>query len=322
MKRFVFLLLLSLVVFSCRSKVSADLSKAESLFQHDPDSMLSCLRRISPSQLKSKKEKACYALWMSAALDKNYIDVTSDTLIRKAIDYYSKNGDARHKMLTWYYYGIILKNSREYTAAIIAFEKAEKEALLMDDYYNLGLVFRNKALVFSHTLNGEEAINCHQKSILFFERAQAKAYKPYEELALAIDYYNNKQFDEADSLLHKIEKQYSIPAVAYRCKLRLADILIAKDSLPGEAIEIYRQVPLKYYTSLEYARRALAFEIQQERDSSDYWLRKGYSKCRTYVDSASLDYMRSQIALKRGQFKDAYYLANNAISVQDSLTRE
>ena len=58
-----------------------------------------------------------------------------------------------------------------------------------------------------------------------------------------------------------------------------------------------------------------------QRDSSDYWFSKGYSKCRDQLDSASLDYMKSLVEMTRGHYQEAYHLVNHAATVQDSLSR-
>lgn len=64
---------------SCsNTEIRKKMDSAESLLQPQPDSCLTIMESIVPSGLKTKGEKARYALLMSAAKDKNYIDVASD----------------------------------------------------------------------------------------------------------------------------------------------------------------------------------------------------------------------------------------------------
>ena len=321
MKRFLIPLLLLLVLSSCRSSISAELSRAETLFQQHPDSSLSCLRRIRQKQLKTKKDRARYSLWMSAALDKNYIDVTSDTLIRKAVDYYSKHGDVRHRMLAWYYEGVVLKNAKEYSAAIIAFEKAEREAISLKDYYQLGLVLRNKANVFSNTYNDNEAIASRKQAISYFSKANATSYKEFAELALAVDYSNNKQLSLADSLLSALRKETNIPVISAYCDIRRAGILIKIDKSPTIALDYYRQTPLRYYNSLDYARRALAHDRLMERDSANHWISIAYASCKNAADTISVNFIYSKILHQRGQNDTAFQIIRDVLAYEDSLTR-
>ena len=52
---------------------------------------------------------------LSEALDKNYIDIESDSLIRGAVDYYDTHNDRHSAMLAWYYEGLVLKNGQHYS---------------------------------------------------------------------------------------------------------------------------------------------------------------------------------------------------------------
>lgn len=168
MKRIFTCFLFVLTSISCRHEANTVLNLAESFLQQRADCALVILNSIDPHLLKRKETKARYALLKSAALDKNHIDITSDSLITTAVDYYSRHGDSYHRMLAWYYDGIVLKNDAKYTASIIAFENAEKEALVLDDPYHLGLIYRNKADLFNKTYNNQEAIEHRKKAAVFF----------------------------------------------------------------------------------------------------------------------------------------------------------
>ena len=109
MKRVIFLSIFLGILFSscCNLETKKKLDDAESLLQNKPDSCLSIMRTINITDLKTNEECARYALLMSAALDKNYIDVASDSLIRVAVDYYSVRNDQRRRMMANYYHGLI-----------------------------------------------------------------------------------------------------------------------------------------------------------------------------------------------------------------------
>lgn len=91
------LILLTLAGTSCTSPnaVKCKLATSEMLMQNFPDSSLTILQSISPEQLSDKEEKALYSLLYSQALDKNYIDITDDSVINIAVNYYSKRNDER-----------------------------------------------------------------------------------------------------------------------------------------------------------------------------------------------------------------------------------
>ncbi len=313
--------LFSLFLASCERDIHSKLTEAERLLSTAPDSALLLLDQIKPEELNVKKEAARYAVLTSMALDKNYIDVTSDSLINKAVEFYNQKGISHYRMLSWYYHGIVMKNAGNYTAAIISFEKAEKDAIQMNDTYNLGLIYKNKAFVFGLTNNNPAAIDCIKRAISCFDSVGKVNYKAYAEFSLATDYSNQLDYDKADSLFSSIIEQYDDSLLLRQCNLRQAGILVKKDTMPQEAINLFRSVPRRLFSLLDYSYLAKAFEMISERDSADYWLKEGYAHCRDGADSASLDYMKSRIEIARGHYKEAFHLVDHAAFVQDSLTR-
>lgn len=321
MKRLAFLILsMSFILASCHNEVCKHLDYAEKNLNEHPDSVLERLSALNTAELRTEEEKARYALWMSAALDKNFIDVTSDSLIRQAVGFFSCHRNKKCEMLAWYYDGIILRNAQSFPSAIIALENAEKIAKDLDDDYQLGLIFRNKADVFNATNNNVEAIANRKKAIQCFEKIGAFAYSAYAELALAIDLANNENYQESYDLLERIKNQYDDINILHRCRIRQAGILVEREEDPVQAIKYYQSIPRHIFGLLDYAYCAVAFERNNQPDSSDYWMAEGYKHALNQADSASLDFPRSRIEEGRGNSEMAFRLAYHAASVQDSLT--
>ncbi|MDE6206940.1 MAG: hypothetical protein K2M55_03940 [Muribaculaceae bacterium] len=88
-----------------------------------PDSSLSLLYNIDTMKLSTELEKARYALLMSMALDKNYIDMTSFKVLQPAIDYYLNNGSSTEKLRTLYYQGRIYQNKNDREEALSTLAK-------------------------------------------------------------------------------------------------------------------------------------------------------------------------------------------------------
>ena len=100
------------------------LDAADSLIESRPDSALAILSAINPAQLHSRPLAARYAVLMSMALDKNYIDTADFTVIQPAIDYYLTHGTPDERLRTLYYTGIIHKNRGERNEAMSCFMDA------------------------------------------------------------------------------------------------------------------------------------------------------------------------------------------------------
>lgn len=145
MKRTIILSVFTLLVFgSCQrnSTVELRLNHAEELMSEHPDSAWHILESIDRKALDSRRIRARHALLSSQALDKNYIDVNNDSLIRIAIDYYAKHGSYEDRAKAYYYHAIVQGNASNTEAAIKALVIAEEYAKKTRDTLLNGLYFR------------------------------------------------------------------------------------------------------------------------------------------------------------------------------------
>ena len=117
-------LLLTMICCDHQGKAWEKMNLAETLMESKPDSSLVILDNISKTDLKGKKESARYALLMSMALDKNYIDTTTFDVLQPAIDYYLYKGSPDDKLRTLYYQGRIFMNKSDLDMAMQTFLKA------------------------------------------------------------------------------------------------------------------------------------------------------------------------------------------------------
>ena len=296
------------------------LYSAESLLQTKPDSCLAIMESIVPSYLKTKEERARYALLMSAALDKNYIDVASDSLIRVAVDYYSVRNDQRRRMMANYYHGLILNNATDYTAAIIALEKAEKDAIALDDHLYAGLILRIKSEIYNLTINSQAAQEGLKEAIAHFKQLDNPDYAAYAELGLAIIYINSHDYLKAKQQLETV-LAYNNDNLNDYYSIEKAVIQILTDEDPIDAIRFFRVAPSRLFDLHDYCYYALAMERIGQRDSTDWLISNAYSLCANQEDSVAVDFMYADILHRRGYDSKAYKLTRNAALVQDSLTR-
>ena len=104
MKNILSILLLLLAFTACKDPkaVTDVLNRAEAVMNEHPDSALNLLRSLTFDDFQKKSNRARYALLHSQALDKNYIDVTGDSLISVAVEYYKDGNDVRSKFLVFF----------------------------------------------------------------------------------------------------------------------------------------------------------------------------------------------------------------------------
>lgn len=229
----------------------------ESILQENPDSALTMLQELDKSTIRSSKETAYYALLTSAALDKNYIDVSSDTLINKAVKYYSIRNDIRHRMMAYYYQGLVHKNADMYNDAVISMEKAETDALALNDDFYLGLIYRNKSIIFNNTNNNPGAIENIKKAISHFSNIGKERYVYYAKLDLAIFYDNDQNYEAATNCISEIKKY---PEIESQCMKLEAGIAVKQGKDPRYAISLYKKIPDSSLNLHDCALYALALQ--------------------------------------------------------------
>ncbi len=120
---FILLLLAGCAVSCSTTQEQKLLNHAESLMETHPDSALTILTGIDKESLSDREQQARYALLMSMALDKNYVDTATFDVLQPAIDYYLEEGTPDEKLKTYYYQGRIFQNGGDRDNALNSFIK-------------------------------------------------------------------------------------------------------------------------------------------------------------------------------------------------------
>lgn len=200
MKR-LFTVFLIVLLYSCASsEVGTLLRDVESYIMEHPDSALTVLESVDSSFLRTQKMRANHALLHAMALDKNYINVTDDSIAQVAVDYYSRKGVNKNKARAYYYLGLAYFYQQDYDKAILEFTKAEKVAELCDSLY-WGMTKDIQGHAYGMTYNYKEVISCFEKAydiynnLLDVNKAQSVQFK------LAQVLISDLQYEEAEKTL-------------------------------------------------------------------------------------------------------------------------
>lgn len=158
---------LFIVIFlSCNSGLDGTmmmLQQAEQCMEAHPDSALQLLNGIHNPDELAKKERAEYLLLLTQARDKNYMDLSADSSITFAVDYFKKSGDKRKYGKALYYYGRVLQRKKDAPKAMKVFLDARQILEETDEYKILGLLLTDISI-----LNREQSLydvaidNCRQ----------------------------------------------------------------------------------------------------------------------------------------------------------------
>lgn len=169
------LLSLACSTISCSgTKEQETLNRAESLMESHPDSALSLLSSINKSNLSNKKQKAQYALLMSMALDKNYIDTTTFHVLQPALDYYLEDGSPEEKLRTYYYQGIIFQNQGDQERALNSYTRGLDIAYRSTDSLTIARTLISVGLIYNELFDTENYVSYCLKAASIYNKLHSQ----------------------------------------------------------------------------------------------------------------------------------------------------
>ncbi|MDE6814220.1 MAG: hypothetical protein K2J28_10455 [Duncaniella sp.] len=183
---------------------SRPLAAAEELMDTRPDSALMILQSIPPGSLGSAGGRALYGLLMTQALDKNYIDVTSDSLIRPAVDYYEDSSDKFRLMKSLYYLAGVDYYRKAYSESLIASFRAYELARQLDDKFWIGMTARRIAEIYGDNYCAKEQMEFARIALDNFRLTDRRPFIHNGIYSLAAAYHANEDYSTARKICHEL----------------------------------------------------------------------------------------------------------------------
>ena len=354
MKRISLIIALALTCLSgCAPKsVLNTLADIETFIQERPDSALTILDTIDRVSLTTARSKAYHALLYAMALDKNFIDVSDDSIAQVAVDYYSKHGPQKYYARSLYYLGLAYYYQEDYNKAIVEFTKAEEVAQECDSLY-LAFIKVDQADVYAHTYNAIEELKCLRQALEINSKVSTKFYCDVVKLNIIKSLYNQYQDnEEAEQLLNQLLNDKTLDdKIRARAELIYAYIIVTVNENPdlSKAVKIYDNVfagsfshyiTIKNYWAWAYSLNALGRKdeaqeiidllISEPSGISSYWqymiaksdgnLESALSYLEDYLkynDTEVSDALKQSLALSQRDYYQSQselseYRANNA----------
>ncbi len=258
MKRLLAITIILLSIASCTFiNVSRTLNDVESYIMERPDSALAVLESIDRVDLNTARTKAHHALLHAMALDKNYIDVTEDSIAKVATEYYKKHGPRRNYARALYYLGKSYYYNEEYDKAILEYSKAEKIAEGCDSLY-LGMIYSGKSYTYNCNYNSSQEAYYAQKAYEIFSKLNISSYTRAALYRLAVSYHNNDEYENALNVYNRIIDESS-------------DVdFVLLQSLLGKAHTMIEIEDSDYFVIDNLFRKAHN-EYHAEFEERDYW---------------------------------------------------
>lgn len=258
MKRLLAITIILLSIASCTFiNVSRTLNDVESYIMERPDSALAVLESIDRVDLNTARTEAHHALLHAMALDKNYIDVTEDSIAKVATEYYKKHGPRRNYARALYYLGKSYYYNEEYDKAILEYSKAEKVAEGCDSLY-LGMIYSGKSYTYNCNYNSSQEAYYAQKAYEIFSKLNISSYTRAALYRLAVSYHNNDEYENALNVYNRIIEESSD-----------VDFFLLQ-SLLGKAHTMIEIEDSDYFVIDNLFRKAHN-EYHAEFEERDYW---------------------------------------------------
>lgn len=196
----IFLIVLCITLNAChKSDIIPQLQLADSLMLSKPDSALNLLRSFSIQEIPSKSAKAMYALLLTQALDKNYIQHQNDSIISIAIDYYKNKDNNNLKAKSYFYLGRVYQDNEEYVKATEAYLTVLKstptdKTFILQVYNNLAMCYENQEFYIQAIKTYKESYSTAELlkdkyGILHATRGLGNIYAIQDDEDSALTYY-------------------------------------------------------------------------------------------------------------------------------------
>ena len=300
------------------------LNEAEALLQNKPDSALSILQQFTPGSQQA--EQAKYALLYSAALDQNHIKTTSDSLIRKAWNYYKHHPkDLRNQCTTLYYWGRIKLRANDKAGALRLFLEIEKKLKDTNEPYYKGLLYRQIGEVYYAQMNYNRAYHYFREARNNFRQSENLREETEATLDMAAATYHSKDVEKAirlySSALDLADEQKS-DKLAKSSLTNLASLYVisGKKQIPHDLL-LRIELSARKDTLYGYHTLVDVQLLKNHMDSARHYLKLAETHTTDIRDMANLYYTAYRIEAQSKNFEKATENIHRYIYLTDSLTR-
>ena len=319
------ILLLTFFVFSCnrpddgiargRKAITALMDSVECIMDDDAVYADSLMKSIDSRFIKTRNQRARYALLNTAIEYKNYQPFTSDSLILEAVRYYSVSNNIDYRFLSYYYLGCVYSELDRKVDASVAWAQADLLENRVDNNHWKGLLYYHLGFVFIDNCNYNRAKDYFTKAEIYFEIAGRERFRLYALFNRGKAYLNNLEYLTADSIFDVVEKSastlndsYLLSDVLYMklsCYVNMNEPVLATDLM--EKHDLFNVIN-NSFGGLETL--AMYYSSIGDFEKADYYLNQAWQCDLSLNDSIYLYYASFKIAKGKGKTEESmdYYL--------------
>ena len=296
------------------------MDNAERQLSNAPDSALNTMRSIRKIAIVLPERRARYGLLYSIALDKNYIDIAADSLIRFSTQYYDHKGSPEQRMRAYYYLGRTQENAGDHLAATLSFLDAAQYLDQVDDNYLKGLLCSKLGQMYAINDRNELAFNTIEKSYYYYKSIGLKKHQAYELYSLGKLCHSLNKFTEGIDLLNnaiKLADEIDYEAIKPYCYPYLI-LLYDANNQYDEAYKVIRLLNSKNFDDYTLYIGAAAHTLHRKGKilEAKNLMNYGWSVAKNARDSSVMFHYQSKIHLYNKNIKSYLTSYSWAVNLQ------
>lgn len=209
----ILIILMSICFYSCgRYSIKQTLQTANTLTDTCPDSAIIILRKLKDSiAFESEKTQMYYWLLTIKAEDRAYIMHTSDSLIKRVLNYYKNERDKKHLAEVYYYAGSVYRDLGDALQALEYFQQAIEASQSDTNYKLISKIYSQTGTLFLYQDVYDEAMKAYRQayrystmakdsiSIIFNLRDLGETFTAFNNADSAL-YYYKKAYKQAEEI--------------------------------------------------------------------------------------------------------------------------
>ena len=308
--------------------ISNTLEQAEAVMQEYPDSALTLLQAINPDDLTTDRGRAMHALLLSQAYDKNYIDLTDDSLITIAVDYFAPSNEHHYAMLAHYYHGRVLYNAKDYINATLAYERTKQYIDYVEDSKLKGLLYSQLGEIYYINMDYPKSIESYKTAYDYYEKGGFVAHRNFALYDLGGAYFSSADYSNSEKYLNQalenaIEAN-DLTLIEVSKKALLAVYVQTKRT--DKAFGIFKELSHKNTKVQEgstyFGIISVMYAQMNNPEESDRYMNKAWEISNNLKDSLILYYREASRYYSLGNINSAWQNNLKGYNLQSTLYRQ
>ena len=302
--------------------------QAEAVMQEHPDSALALLQAINPDELTTDRGRAMHALLLSQAYDKNYIDLTDDSLISIAVDYFAHTNEHHYAMLAHYYHGRVLYNAKDYINATLAYERTKQYIEYVEDSKLKGLLYSQLGEIYYINMDYPKSIESYKTAYDYYEKGGFVAHRNFALYDLGGAYFSSADYPNSEKYLNQalenaIEAN-DLTLIEVSKKALLAVYVQTKRT--DKAFGIFKELSHKNTKVQEgstyFGIISVMYAQMNNPEESDRYMKKAWDISSSSNDSITLFYREASRDYSLGNINSAWQNNLKGYNLQSTLLRQ